>query len=80
MAYSVILHIAGEPSVAGELEELPKPADTIVLVMNPRQKDGKDLHYLDSNVTKVIWPLTKVSFIEILDSAGEDKIISFVRE
>ena len=80
MAYTVILHISGETSVAGEIEELPKPADTIILVMNPRQKDGKDLHYLDNNVTKVIWPLSKVSFIEVLENADEEKIIGFVRE
>ncbi len=80
MAYSVILHISGETSVAGEIEELPKPTDTIILVVNPRQKDGKDLHYLDNNVTKVIWPMNKVSFIEILENADEEKIIGFVRE
>ena len=80
MPYSIILHISGETAIAGEIEELPKPADTIILVMNPRQKDGKDLHYLDSNVTKVIWPLTKVSFIEILEGTGEEKIIGFVRD
>ena len=80
MAYSVILHISGETSVAGEIEELPKATDTIILVINPRQKDGKDLHYLDNNVTKVIWPLNKVSFIEVLENADEEKIIGFVRE
>jgi hypothetical protein len=80
MAYSVILHISGETSVAGEIEELPKPTDTIILVINPRQKDGKDLHYLDNNVTKVIWPLNKISFIEVLENADEEKIIGFVRE
>lgn len=80
MSHSVILHISGEPSVLGEVEELPKVTDTIITIMNPRQKDGKDLHFIDNNVTKVIWPLAKVSFIEILDSAGEEKIIGFVRD
>ena len=80
MAYTVIIHISGETSVAGEIEELPKPTDTIILVTNPRQKDGKDLHYLDNNVTKVIWPMNKISFIEILENADEEKIIGFVRE
>ena len=80
MAYSVIIHISGETSVAGEIEDLPKPTDTILLVANPRQKDGKDLHYLDNNVTKVIWPMNKISFIEILENADEEKIIGFVRE
>lgn len=80
MAYTVILHIANEASVAGEVDELPKPTDTIITVMNPRQKDGKDLHYLDERVSKVIWPLVKVSFIEILSDSEEEKIIGFVRE
>jgi hypothetical protein len=62
------------------VEELPKSTDTIILLTNPRQKDGKDLHYLDNNVTKVIWALAKVNFIEILESAEEEKIIGFVRE
>ena len=80
MPHSIILHISGETSIAGEIEELPKPTDTIILVMNPRQKDGKDLHYLDNNVTKVIYPLESISFIEIIDGAGEEKIIGFVRD
>ncbi|MDP2777892.1 MAG: hypothetical protein Q8O48_09640 [Anaerolineales bacterium] len=80
MAYTVILHISGEPSVAGELDDLPKPTDNFIVVMNPRQKDGKDLHYIESNVVKVIWPINKINFIEILENAEEEKIIGFVRE
>jgi hypothetical protein len=80
MAYTVILHIAGETSVAGEIEELPKPTDTIVVMTNPRQKDGKDLHYIDHNASKIIWPLSKINFIEVLSDAEEEKIIGFVRE
>jgi UDP-N-acetyl-D-mannosaminuronate dehydrogenase len=80
MAYTVIIHIAGEASVTGEVEELPKASDNIIVVTNPRQKDGKDLHYLENNVTKVIWPLAKVSLIEVLESSEEEKIIGFVRE
>ena len=80
MPYSVILHIAGETAVTGEKEELPKPTDNIILISNPRQRDGKDLHYIDNNVVKVIWPLAKVSFIEILEGNDEEKIIGFVRE
>jgi len=80
VSYSVILHIAGETAILGEIDELPKPADNNIVVSNPRQRDGKDLHYIDSNVVRVIWPLAKVSFIEILESTDEEKIIGFVRE
>ena len=80
MAYSLILHVAGESSVLGEVEELPKPADTIITVSNPRLRDGKDIHYLEPNVVKVIWPLNKLTLIEIIESQEEESLIGFVRE
>jgi hypothetical protein len=80
MSYTVILHIANETSVAGEVDELPKATDNIIVVTSPRQKDGKDLHYIDPGTAKVIWPLAKVSFIEVLGDSDEEKIIGFVRE
>jgi hypothetical protein len=80
MSYSLIVHIAGEAPIIGEVDELPKTTDVIVTVSNPRQRDGKELHYLNNNVVKVIWPLDKVNFIEILEGADEERIIGFVRE
>lgn len=80
MPYTVILHISGEPSIVGEVEELPKPSDTLMVVSNPRLRDGKDLHYLEHNVTKVIWPVEKLSLIEVLESEEEENLIGFVRE
>ena len=80
MAYSVILHIPGEASILGEVEELPKPTDTIISVSNPRMRDGKDIHYLEQNVVKVIWSLSYVTMIEVLESEEEENLIGFVRE
>ena len=80
MAHSVILHISGEPAILGEVEDLPKLTDTIVIVSNPRLRDGKDIHYLEHNVVKVIWPMTQIALIEILESEEEENLIGFVRE
>ena len=80
MAYSVILHISGEPSILGELEELPKPSDNLITVSNPRLRDGKDIHYLEHNVVKVIWPVDRITLIEILESEDEEHLIGFMRE
>jgi hypothetical protein len=80
MAFSVILHIPGEASVLGEVEELPKPTDTIITVSNPRLRDGKDIHYLEHNVVKVIWSLSHVILIEVLESEEDENLIGFVRE
>jgi hypothetical protein len=80
MAYTIILHIAGESAIMGEVDELPKPSDTLVSVANPRLRDGKDIHYLEHNVVKVIWPVDKITLIEILESEEEEHLIGFVRE
>ena len=80
MAFSIILHVVGESSILGEIEELPKASDTIITVTNPRLRDGKDIHYLEHNVVKVIWPLSKITLIEVLESEEEENLIGFVRE
>ena len=80
MAHTVILHINGQPSIVGEVEELPKPSDNIIVVSNPRLRDGKDVHFLEQNVVKVLWPLVQVALIEILGDEAEENLIGFVRE
>jgi hypothetical protein len=80
MAYTIILHISGELPIMGEVEELPKTTDTLVIVTNPRLRDGKDIHYLEHNVVKVMWPVDKITLIEILESEEEEHLIGFVRE
>lgn len=81
MPYNVILHISGEAPIAGEIEDLPTPSDNILIVLNPRQRDGKDLPYIAADqVASVVWPWDKINFLEILPSEQEEDIISFVRE
>jgi hypothetical protein len=80
MPHTVILHISGEPAILGEVEDLPKLTDTIIIVTNPRLRDGKDIHYLEQNVVKVIWPMNQINLIEVLASEQEENLIGFVRE
>jgi hypothetical protein len=77
---TIILHMASEDAIVGEVDELPQKNDTLVFLKNPRRKDGKDLTYLDQNVTQVIWPIHKITLIEVIPGAEEEQIISFVRE
>jgi hypothetical protein len=77
---SIIIHIQNEDPVLGEVEKLPSANDTLITVQNPRRRDGKDLPYLDQSVTTVIWPVSRVNFIELVSSDEEEEIISFVRE
>jgi hypothetical protein len=76
---TVIIHIMNEDPVMGEMEDLPKPADSMIYVRNPRRRDGKEVPYLLVGVKEAFWPLTRVTFIEVVPTE-EEEIISFVRE
>lgn len=77
---TLLIHILNDDPVVGEVDELPAPGDSLILVKNPRRRDGKDLHYLETNVTSVYWPVSRLVFIEIMPSGEEEEIIGFVRE
>lgn len=80
MPYTIIIHPTGEEPIIGEVEQLPDPTDVSITINSPRKIDGKELHYLAENVLTVIWPLSRLNFIEILPTKSEEEIIGFVRE
>lgn len=77
---TLLIHVMNEDPVMGEVEELPAMSDNMIMIKNPRRRDGKDLVYLDQNVTQAVWPLSRINYIEIIPSGEEEDIISFVRE
>ncbi len=77
---SILIHLMNEDPVLGEVDSLPSLTDILIVVKNPRRRDGKDLHYLEPNVNTVMWPVARINFIEVMPSGEEEEIISFVRE
>lgn len=81
MAYTVIMHVANEDPFVAELEELPKPTDQVVIVTNPRRRDGKPLPYLDREAVQVYYPWHRVTFMEVLaPQRARDEIVEFFRD
>ena len=81
MAITLILHIANEEPIVGEVDEMPVPTDSVVIVQNPRRRDGKDMPNLSSNsVTTVMFPIVRMTFIEVMPSEEEEKVFGVVRE
>ena len=77
---TVIIHILGEESVMGQVEKLPEASDSMIVVKNPRRKDGRELDNIEPDCDTVLWPITRVNLIELVGAGEGDKIISFVRE
>ena len=80
MSIEVILHMPNAEPILGEIDKLPDPKDLLIQVHNPRMRDGKDLHFLQSNVVSILWVVNQLSFIEILPGEEDEEIIGFVRE
>jgi hypothetical protein len=80
MAHTVQIHITNEEPILAEIDELPEPTHNLVVALNPRTRDGKDLRNLVPNVTMLILPISRVHFIQVLPSAEEEKVVGFVRD
>jgi hypothetical protein len=74
--HTLLIHVASDEPVMAEVEELPGPADQVVFCINPRRRDGKELHYVMPEVQTIILPWHRINFIEIMPSGAEEEIIS----
>ncbi len=77
---TILIHIQNDDPVLGEVDDLPTPGDSLLIVKNPRRRDGKDVPYIDINVTTVMFPVARINFIELMPSGEDEEIIGFVRE
>lgn len=81
MAIKAILHISGEESILCEIETMPQPSDNFVVAFNPTRKDGKAIPTLETSVTSVIFPWTRVSYIELFEERSQrENVVGFFRE
>ncbi len=80
MAYTIVLHLQNEEAVEGEVDEIPSPSDSLLVFNHPRRVDGKALHYLSDDVVTVIWPVSRINFVEIMPLKDAEEITFFVRE
>ena len=80
MPETIIVHISNEEPFLAEIDELPGPRDTVLILSNPRRRDGREVTFLSELVTTVAWPWSRINFIEIISSQQEEEIISSIRE
>jgi hypothetical protein len=81
MPHTVLIHVLNEEAVIGEIEELPNPADQVLVVNHIRYRDGRPLSYILPETDTVIYPWLRIHCVEIMPSEeGKEEIITFVRE
>lgn len=78
---TLFLHLNNEDPLLVETERLPEPTDTCIIGLHPRRRDNKEVHFILPEVTKVIFPMSRINFIEVMPTAeDEDLFLPFVRK
>lgn len=80
MSQRVLVHLMNEDPVLAEIDRVPEPDDTNIVVLYPRRVDGKPVHYLSDDATAVIFPMHRVSSIEIMSEERAEEDLTFYRE
>jgi len=76
----VIVHLLNEDPILADMEELPDPAHQSIYVTNPRRRDGRRVHYVTEGATGFIFPMTRITFIEIMETEKAEDLVEFFRE
>lgn len=80
MALQVLVHLNNEEPFAADMEDMPPPGATYVMLSNPRTKEGRHVTWVSPGAFRFMFPLSRISFIEIMMSAQEKDIEPFYRE
>jgi hypothetical protein len=78
--HTLLIHVANEEPVLAEVDNLPSSTDTVIYAMNPRRRDGKDLHYVLPEVQTIIIPFWRINFVEVMPSGEEEEIVAFFKD
>jgi hypothetical protein len=77
MAYTLYIHLISDPPLLLDVDELPTITDNLIIGRNPRTRDGKDYGNVLPEVTTVMFPMARISFIEIMPTDDEPTLLPF---
>lgn len=69
---TLLIHLNNTEPVKLDVEELPKATDNYIIGKNPRERTEKEVQWLDEGVTTVMFPIWRISLIQVLPSAEDE--------
>jgi hypothetical protein len=80
MPYTLFVHLLNDEPFLLEVEDLPNATDTIIIGKHPRKRDNKSVPFIMEEVTTVVLPLSRITFMEVMPSGEEEDIFKPFRE
>ena len=80
MAMEVIVHLMNEDPIVAEIDSWPDPTHQSIVIQNPRRRDGRPLHYVTDGATAFIFPWSRITFIEVMETEEAKEVVEFFRE
>lgn len=80
MPFTLHVHLTDTEPFLLEVDDLPGPTDTMIVGKHPRRRDNKSVPFILEEVTTVVFPLTRISFLEVMPSGEEEDIFKPFRE
>lgn len=81
MAKTVIIHIFNEDPILADMDDMPEPSAMYVALTNLRKRDGKPVTYISPGAKTILFPWSRINFLEIMVSAEERReVVDFFRE
>lgn len=69
---TLLVHINNADPVKIDVEEMPGATDSLLIGKNPRERTDKEVTWIDEGVTTIIFPLWRITFIEVLPSPEDE--------
>lgn len=70
---SILVHLANAEPVKIDVEELPAEDSTCIIGVNPRERNDKELIWLDEGVNQVIFPWWRINYIQVLPTDDDQQ-------
>ena len=69
---TIQIHIANGEPIKLDVEEIPSMSDIAIIGSNPRDRQEREVNWIDDGVSTVIIPWSRINYIQIMPSEDEE--------
>lgn len=67
------IHISNGEPIKLDVEDMPNMSDVAIIGSNPRDRQEREVNWVDDGVSTVIIPWSRINYIQILPSEDEEE-------